>query len=158
MNILLEPHKNILKKLIEFNVDFILIGGYAVNFHGYNRTTGDMDVWLKPDNENRTKFIEFLKSDGFDSESLDKISKTDFTKHLAFHIGENPLQIDFVTIISGVSFDEADRQRQMLLFENNALPFLHLDHLILSKITSDRAKDKADVEELQKIMQLKKKT
>jgi len=43
MNILLEPHKQLLRSLIEFKVDFILIGGYAVNFHGYNRVTGDMD-------------------------------------------------------------------------------------------------------------------
>jgi hypothetical protein len=57
MNILLEPHKHLLRRLIDFKVDFILIGGYAVNFHGYSRATGDMDVWLKPDNDNRSKFI-----------------------------------------------------------------------------------------------------
>jgi hypothetical protein len=77
MNILLEPHRQVLRSLITFNVDFILIGGYAVNFHGYNRTTGDMDVWLKPDNDNRTKFIEYLKNEGFDNSSLNKISETE---------------------------------------------------------------------------------
>jgi hypothetical protein len=157
MNILLEPHKQLLKRLIEFKIDFILIGGYAVNFHGYNRVTGDMDVWLKPDNENRSKFIAFLREDRFDEESLNRISETDFTKHVAFHIGEKPLQIDFITIISGVSFAQADEQKQLLPFENISIPFLHLDHLILSKITSSRLKDKMDVEELQKIMRLKKK-
>ncbi len=157
MNILLEPHKQLLRRLIEFKVDFILIGGYAVNFHGYNRVTGDMDVWLKPDNGNRSKFIAFLKEDGFDEESLNRISETDFTKHVAFHIGEKPLQIDFITIISNVSFAEAAERKQVLPFENIYIPFLHLDHLILSKITSSRLKDKMDVEELQKIMRLKKK-
>jgi hypothetical protein len=157
MNILLEPHKQLLRRLIDFKVDFILIGGYAVNFHGYNRVTGDMDVWLKPDNDNRARFIAFLKEDGFDEESLIRISETDFTKHSTFHIGEKPLQIDFITIISGVSFAEADQRKQLLPFENIAIPFLHLDHLILSKITSSRLKDKMDVEELQKIMRLKKK-
>jgi len=73
MNILLEPHKQLLRSLIEFKVDFILIGGYAVNFHGYNRVTGDMDVWLKPDNENREKFISYLKAEGFEKESLNRI-------------------------------------------------------------------------------------
>ena len=156
MNILLEPHKQLLRRLIEFKVDFILIGGYAVNFHGYNRVTGDMDIWLKPDNDNRTKFIAFLKEDGFDEESLNRISETDFTQHTAFHIGEKPLQIDFIAIISGVSFPEANERKQLLPFENISIPFLHLDHLILSKITSSRLKDKMDVEELQKIMRLKK--
>jgi hypothetical protein len=157
MNILLEPHKHLLRRLIDFKVDFILIGGYAVNFHGYNRATGDMDVWLKPDNENRSKFIGYLKAEGFDEESLLRISETDFTKHAAFHIGEKPLQVDFITIISGVSFLEADQQKQLLPLGDSFIPVLHLDHLILSKITSNRLKDKLDVEELQKIMQLKKK-
>jgi len=113
-------------------------------------------IWLKPDNENRARFIAFLKEDGFDEESLKRISETDFTKHVAFHIGEKPLQINFITIISGVSFPEADERKQLLPFENIFIPFLDLDHLILSKLTSSRLKDKMDVEELQKIMRLKK--
>lgn len=157
MNILLEPHKQVLRSLVDFKVDFILIGGYAVNYHGYNRTTGDMDIWLKPDNENRANFIKFLERDGFDAESLAKISETDFTKHIAFHVGEKPLQIDFVTFISGVSFSEAEKEKQLLPFEDIFIPFLHLNHLILSKITSNRLKDKMDVEELQKVMKFKKK-
>ena len=135
----------------------MLIGGYAVNFHGYSRATGDMGVWLKPDNENRSKFIGYLKDEGFDEESLIRISETDFTKHAEFHIGEKPLQVDFITIISGVSFSEADQQKQLLPLGDSFIPFLHLDHLILSKMTSNRLKDKLDVEELQKILRLKKK-
>lgn len=157
MNILIEPHRQVLIGLKEFQVDFILIGGYAVNLHGYNRVTGDMDVWLRPDNHNRTRFIEFLKAEGFDKVSLDRISKTDFTKHAAFHIGEKPLQVDFLTIISGLSFDEANRKKELLAYGQLSLPFLSLEHLIMSKLTSKRPKDKMDVEELQKIMRLKQK-
>ena len=157
MNILFEPHKEILRKLIQFNVEFILIGGYAVNFHGYNRATADMDIWLNPDNHNKLKFLDFLKAEGFDKESLDHITKTDFTKHAAFHIGEKPLQVDFLTIITGIDFSEAYREKQFLPFGDNDIPVIHLDHLIMSKITSTRTKDKLDVEELQKIMRLKKK-
>lgn len=157
MNILFGPHKEILKKLIQFKVEFILVGGYAVNFHGYNRATADMDIWLNPDNNNKLKFLNFLKSEDFDQESLDHISKTDFTRHAAFHIGEKPMQVDFLTIISGIQFLEADRMKQLLPFEDTHIPVIHLDHLILSKITSSRTKDKLDVEELQKIMKLKKK-
>ena len=53
MNILLDEHKATLINLLKSKIDFILIGGYAVIYHGYGSTTGDMDVWLKPDNENR---------------------------------------------------------------------------------------------------------
>jgi hypothetical protein len=76
MSILVEPHKQMLRRLVEFNVDFILIGGYAVNLHGYVRATGNMDIWLKPSNENREKFLTLLKAEGFDDLSLSHISKT----------------------------------------------------------------------------------
>lgn len=62
MNILLDEHKTALIQLPKSKVDFILIGGYAVIYHGYGRTTGDMYVWLKPDNENRDKLIPALES------------------------------------------------------------------------------------------------
>lgn len=88
MNILLEPHKQLLKRLIEFKIDFILIGGYAVNFHGYNRVTGDMDVWLKPTDENRDKQITVLEAQGILAEDLDQNRKTDFTQTRAFHIDD----------------------------------------------------------------------
>ncbi len=53
MNIVLDEHKAVLIHLLQSKIDFILIGGYAVIYHGYGRTTGDMDIWLKPANENR---------------------------------------------------------------------------------------------------------
>jgi hypothetical protein len=156
MNILVEPHKQMLRRLVEFNVDFMLIGGYAVNLHGYVRATGDMDIWLKPSNENREKFLTLLKAEGFDDLSLSHISKTDFSKHAAFHIGERPFQVEFLTIISGVTFDEAIERKEHMPFENRLIPFLNMEHLILSKLTSGRPKDKLDVEELQRILRGKK--
>jgi hypothetical protein len=57
----LDEHKAILLQLLKYKVDFMLIGGYAVIYHGYGRTTGDMDIWLKPDNENRDKLIPVLR-------------------------------------------------------------------------------------------------
>ena len=55
MDIFLKEHKLFLLKLIEHDVIFILIGGHADNFHGYGRPSGDMDIWVKPDNENKIK-------------------------------------------------------------------------------------------------------
>jgi hypothetical protein len=156
MNILVEPHKQMLRRLAEFNVDFILIGGYAVNLHGYVRATGDMDIWLMPSNENRERFLALLRAEGFDETSLSHISKTDFTKHAAFHIGEKPFQVEFLTRISGVSFEEAISRKEQMAFEKTFVPFLNLEHLILSKLTSGRPKDKLDVEELQRILRGKK--
>ena len=151
MVIVFEQHKIFLEKLLNAGVEFILIGGYAVNFHGYNRPTGDMDIWLKPENENKTRLIHLLKNEGYTAESLEPIEGMDFTKHLAFHLGKNPYRIDFLTFIQGVNFEDAQKQQQELPLKDKFVPVLHLHHLVLSKMNTDRLKDKADIEELQKI-------
>lgn len=73
MNILIEEHKQFIIQLLESKVEFILIGGYAVIFHGYGRTTGDMDLWLKPENSNRDKLISVLNEMGILKEDIDKL-------------------------------------------------------------------------------------
>ncbi len=57
MNLFIEKHQELIKLLISNNVEFIIIGGYSVIFHGYKRTTGDIDIWLNPTNENKKKLI-----------------------------------------------------------------------------------------------------
>lgn len=156
MNIFIDKHQEFIELLIAAKIDFILIGGYAVIYYGYKRTTGDMDVWLKPDNANKEKLISVLRKLGFNEEGLKHIEELDFTKHNAFHFWKEPERIDCLTHISGVSFDEADKQKEITEIEGLSVPFIHYNHLILSKITTDRLKDKADIEQLQKIQRLKK--
>ncbi len=156
MIIFLEEHKALLRKLIDAKVNFILIGGYAVNFHGYNRPTGDMDLWLKPENENKKKFIKMMLGEGYSEESLKAISKLDFKQASCFHIGKPPLRIDFLTRISRVEFEEAWKEKQELPMGKYAIPVIHLHHLILTKMGTGRIRDNADIDELQKVNKLKK--
>ncbi len=156
MNFFVEEHKNLLIKLIDAGVEFILIGGYAVNFHGYNRTTGDMDIWLRPDNSNKSKLFKVLVDIGFTIEEIDELDKADFSDYLVFSIWEKPYKTDFLTRISGVKFDEAWEQKVLLPLGDKNIPVLHLHHLVLSKISNGRSQDKTDIEELQKIQALKK--
>jgi len=67
------------------------------------------------------------------------------------------VRVDFLTKISGVNYEEADKEKVIVDIEGMKIPVLHLNHLILSKIGTERTKDKADIEELQKIAALKKK-
>lgn len=156
MDILYEPHKKMLRLLVEFNVDFILIGGFAVNYHGFNRPTGDMDVWLNPTAENQQKLIAALVKYGFNQESIDYVKSLDFSLPEVFACGEPPVRVDFLTKISGVDFEDADTQKILAPLENLEVPILHLHHLVLSKMSNNRTKDKLDIEELQKIAELKK--
>ncbi|MEO8148139.1 MAG: hypothetical protein ABI723_10900 [Bacteroidia bacterium] len=150
MDIFLKEHKIFLLKLIENNITFILIGGHAVNFHGYGRPTGDMDIWVKPDNDEKLKLVELLRKEGFSEEGINTVSQFDFTKRVVFHFGDYPLRVDFLTFINIIKFDEAYEQKQLLPLGDKLIPVLNLHHLVLSKITTDRPKDKLDIDELQK--------
>ncbi len=86
MNILIDEHRQLLLSLLNNHVSFILIGGYAVIYYGYERITGDMDIWLQPDNENRTKLLNALEEFGIDETDLEKLRQTDFTVAQVFYI------------------------------------------------------------------------
>jgi predicted nucleotidyltransferase len=156
MNIFLEDHQEILKLLLKHKVDFLLIGGYAVIFHGYRRTTGDMDLWLKPTNQNKSNLVNALREAGFDAEDLNALENLDFTKHLVFTIGTEPQKIDFITQVNLLPFEEADKNKAVTEFEHLEIPVINLRELILTKINTGRKKDEADIEELQKIIQRNK--
>lgn len=151
MNLFIDSHLKLLEALLQEQVEFLIIGGYAVIFYGYQRTTGDVDIWLKPDNENKEKVIQALKSEEISKESLEAVRKMDFTKHLMFSLGEAPEKVDFLTRINQVSFEEAIEKRVITKVNGLQIPFIHLSHLVLSKFNTGRAQDKADMEELQRI-------
>lgn len=155
MNIFDSYTHKVLFTLLKHNVQFIVVGGYAVNYHGYKRTTGDIDLLLKPDNgENKSKVISSLRELEIDEETLSALNNLDFEKPQVFMDGEEPFKIDFLTQISGVKFEDAWKLKIEAIYDNLNIPFLSYNHLILSKITSTRGKDKIDIEELQKIKKL----
>ncbi|MCD6013379.1 MAG: hypothetical protein K0Q79_3241 [Flavipsychrobacter sp.] len=151
MNLFIELHQRLIKMLLDANVNFIIIGGYSVIFHGYKRTTGDIDIWLKPDNDNKKKLLPVLKQFGFEDDEVNAVSNIDFTQHTVFSMGEEPEKIDFLTRINLVQYDEADNNKVVAEVDELQIPFLHLNDLILSKINTGRSKDKADIDMLQQV-------
>lgn len=143
--------------MLQHEVAFMLVGGYAVNYYGYNRTTGDMDVWLKPDNNNKLKFIDALRENDIEESSLQQLGELDFTNTLAFSIGDNPYRTDFLTKVSGVSFEQADAEKNMADIDGLKIPFINLNHLVLSKFGTGRLQDETDIEKLQEVARRKKK-
>lgn len=157
MNLFIDKHHEFLQLLIKAKVDFLLIGGYAVISYGYKRTTGDMDVWLRPDNANKMKLLPVLEGMGFDKKGIKTIEAFNFEKPNMFFFYQVPERIDCLTHISGVSFNEAFDQKIITETDGLEVPFISLKHLILTKISTDRSKDKADIDELQKIEALRNK-
>lgn len=158
MNIFIEEHQQMLLALAKNNVKFMLIGGYAVVYHGYARTTGDMDIWLALGNDNKEKVAKTLQDFGIDDESLSIFNNIDFTKpQNVFYFGKEPRRIDFLTMVSNVNFEDAYKQAESFPLGNVNIPVIHYNQLILSKLTSNRLKDKSDIEELQRINKYRKK-
>jgi hypothetical protein len=151
MNIFNDFHQRFLLALVKHDVDFIVVGGLSVVFHGYIRTTGDMDLWIRPTNENKMKLLPVIAQFGLSTESTNLLKTKDFTEMLAFHFNNPPDKIEFLTFISGLRFDDAWVNCDHLIIENRTIPFLGFEDLIINKISSGRLKDQADVEELQKI-------
>jgi uncharacterized nucleotidyltransferase DUF6036 len=157
MNLFIEIHQDLLEMLLKAKVDFIIIGGYSVIFHGYRRTTGDIDIWRKPDNANKEKLLPVLRQLGFDEKEEKEVASLDFTKHMVFSLGEKPEKIDFLTHINLVKYEDADKKKIVAEADGLLIPFLHLDDLVLSKINTGRPKDKADIDMLQLIEKAKQK-
>ena len=155
MNIFIKEHQQLLMALLQYHVTFLLIGGYAVIYHGYERTTGDLDIWLQPTNENKVSFLLALKEFNIDEEDVDRVSAIDFSQPQMFFVGDVPRRIDFLTKVSGVAFDEAFSAANYFGMDGQQVPVIQYQHLILTKITTGRAKDKADIEELQRIHKYK---
>jgi len=151
MKILAPLFKEVIFQLIENNVSFLLIGGYAVNYYGYGRYTGDIDFWIKPDNENKLRLLDVFTKLGRSKEEIFEINKLDFTLPQMVSIGVQPLRIDFLTKVNLVDFDEAWTKRVEWPVENYKVTVVDFHHLILTKFNTGRTKDKLDIEELQKI-------
>lgn len=155
MNVFDDYTHNVLEKCINNNVEFLIVGGYAVNYYGFERTTGDIDLWIKPTNDNKLNIIKTLRELDIEENILSQLNQMDFTKHIVFSDGVAPFKIDFMTYISGVTFEEAYSQKITTEIDELQVPFIHLKHLIISKIGTGRPKDSIDIDQLQKISQIK---
>lgn len=138
-------------------VDFMVVGGYAVNFHGYVRTTSDLDIWINPVESNKIKITKALIVLGFLVEGDIEVTALDFSIPCCFSLGEENNKVDIFTHLGGVNYEQAALEKIPFHTEGEVvIYFISYRHLITNKLLADRMKDKADVEELQKISKFKK--
>lgn len=143
-----KDYKEMLQLLLEEQVDFILVGAYALGAHGYPRATGDIDIWVKADEINSINIYKALEKFGT---PVDQIKMNDFASEgIVFQIGVTPRRIDIITQIDGVSFDEADEDKIIVEVEGLKLPILSFDKLLKNKLSTGRERDELDVKLLKK--------
>lgn len=155
MNIFDSYTREVIIALKKEEVKFLVVGGYAVNFHGYHRGTGDIDLWIEPTNANKIKILNALKLLNIEAEIIELINTFDFSKPIVFSDGEIPFKIDFMTYVSHVDFKEAWLQKIDSEIDSIPIAFINLNHLVVSKFNTGRLKDQLDIEELQKIQKYK---
>jgi len=132
--------------LASHQVEYILIGGYAVGYHGYPRATADMDLWVAIRQENAEKLVAVLKKFGFD---VPELSTNLFLKeNQIVRMGVPPMRIELLTTISGVRFEECYSERITDTIDGVEVSIINLKHLKLNKRASGRHKDLDDLEHL----------
>lgn len=156
-SVLIDEYKAVIRALQAANVSFLIVGGVAVIAHGYARTTGDLDLWVKPDNAQKPLIKDALVSIGYEAEDFTALDGFDFTEAVVFSLNYYPDKIDILTRVNLVNFDEAYLQRQMIEVDGLTIPVVHLQHLVLSKFNTGRPQDAADISRLQDIAKHRKK-
>jgi hypothetical protein len=138
------------KELLElFNahkVEYLIVGGYALAYHGAPRYTGDIDIFVRPDTENALRILKALDEFGFGSLGL---KEDDFKNPgKVVQLGYPPVRADIITSISGVSWDEAYEGHDKGKYGDIPVRYIGRSHYILNKRASGRKKDIADLEAL----------
>jgi len=152
-----ENFNEILVAFAKHHVDFLVVGGYAVNFHGHDRTTSDLDIWINPVEENKEKIYKSLISIGYNIEGAKQVFDLNFEQPCCFKLGDDFYPVDIFTRVLGVSFQDASRDKIVFQVEDDVnIYFISFNHLIINKMLAGRDKDKNDVDALQRIIKLKK--
>ena len=138
--------KEFLRLLNSHQVKYLLIGGYAVGYHGYPRATGDMDLWVAIHQNNAEKLVAALKEFGFNTPQLS--ANLFLTENQVIRIGVPPMRIELLTTISGVSFDRCYSGRIVDVIDDVEVHIINREHLKQNKQASGRYKDLDDLQHL----------
>ena len=140
--------KEFLQLLHSKKIEYLIIGGYAVAFHGYPRATGDMDIWIAIHENNAKKMVEVLNEFGFNNPELDKGLFLERDKNI--RMGVPPMRLEILTSIDGVEFSECYKNKQTIKIDDVEIHFISLEDLKRNKKASGRYRDLDDLEHLEK--------
>ncbi len=138
--------KEFLKLRNANEVRYLLIGGYAVGYHGYPRATNDMDIWIALNPNNAERVVTVLREFGFDLPDLKP--ELFLRQNAIIRMGVPPMRLEISTGISGVEFEECYASRIVDTIDGRQVNIIDLQHLKINKKAAGRLKDLADLENL----------
>ena len=147
--------ENFIELATKHNVRMLMVGGVAVNFHGYQRHSADVDFWIDTSSENFKKLVAVFQEMGYDIDDFPVLVKKR-QQNISVKFSPVDFDLELITNFSvNKTFEEAYQQRETATLErNNKTLIWHvisLEDLITSKIKSSRLKDLLDIQQLQKI-------
>ena len=138
--------RDLLKLFNEHRVKYIIVGAYALAYHGVPRYTGDIDILVRPDRENAKSIVSALDEFGFGSVGL---TAEEFTApDRVVQLGFAPVRVGIITSITGVSWEEAETGQETGVYGDVPVYYIGKTQLIKNKRTLARKKDMADLEAL----------
>jgi hypothetical protein len=145
----METHPDFRELLALFNahhVEYLIVGGYALAFHGAPRFTGDLDIFVRPEAANAQRILTALEAFGFASVGL---TPSDFERpDQVVQLGVPPVRIDLITSITGVSWDEAWAGKVSGRYGDMPVSYIGREQFVANKRATGRTKDVADLEVL----------
>jgi predicted nucleotidyltransferase len=145
-----DDFRDIVVLFADRGVEFVIVGAYALAFHGAPRASGDIDLYIRPSSENAERVFEALQSFGAPLASHGVVA-ADFSRPgTIYQIGLPPRRIDVLTEVSGLGFDEVWASRVAALVDGRTVHIIGRDAFVRNKTAAGRPKDMADVARLAK--------
>jgi hypothetical protein len=135
--------KDFLRLLNSHGVEYLVVGGYAVGYHGYPRATGDMDIWIAINEVNAERTAQVLRD--FGMPELKATKQLFIEKDKIIRMGVPPIRIEVITGASGVAFDECYACREIVEIDDIPVNFISLADLKINKRAAGRHKDLEDI-------------
>ena len=138
--------RDLLESFNRHEVDYVIVGGYALAFHGAPRFTGDMDIFVRPDPRNAQRILDALADFGFASPDL---AVEDFVAlDKVVQLGVAPVRVDLLTSVTAVTWEEAQSGRACGTYGDVPVHYIGREQFIANKRACGRKKDLADLEAL----------
>ena len=142
-----QDFKDLFVELNAQNVEFLVVGAHALAAHGYVRATKDLDVWVRPERENAVRIIRALKAFGAPAHA---VTEDEFAvPGITFQIGVEPVRIDIITSVDGLTFEPAWQNRIASEYDGERVYVVSREDLIRNKRASARPQDLADIAALE---------
>lgn len=151
MDIFNDDFQDLVLAFNQFDVRYLVVGGYAVNAHGYSRPTGDLDVWVEPTEQNYRCLSRALGHSGLPADAIGLEQFLTPAKYDVFQFGKPPIAIELMKAVKGLTFEKAFKESVEMVISGVPTKLLSYNSLIEAKRAANRLRDKEDINKLKKL-------